>query len=108
MSTPELRNGTESAFGANYDVRRILRKQLYPKALVTSRIRTDVICAVSSVDLGNEGLWFLNAPSGLLASCSISGSDRSRARSSAEALSLLRRFLAHQTGRTPGRFSLTN
>ena len=67
-----MKTGSEKVFGAGYNVLPVWKKRLDAKTLVTTP-NSDVIYAMSYVDLGKDGPLVFEAPPGCRASCSISG-----------------------------------
>jgi hypothetical protein len=64
INTLGMKNGSEKVFGAGYNVLPIWKKRLDAKTLVTTP-NSDVIYAMSYVDLGTEGPLVFEAPPGL-------------------------------------------
>ena len=77
INTLGMKDGSEKVFGAGYNVLPIWKKRLDAKTLVTTP-NSDVIYAMSYVDLGKDGPLVFEAPPSCRASCSISGSGPSR------------------------------
>jgi hypothetical protein len=61
INTLGMKNGSENAFGAGYNVLPIWKKRLDAKTLVTTP-NSDVIYAMSYVDLGKDGPLVFEAP----------------------------------------------
>lgn len=61
INTLGMKNGSESVFGAGYNVLPIWKKRLDAKTLVTTP-NSDVIYAMSYVDLGKDGPLVFEAP----------------------------------------------
>ncbi|MEY4568252.1 MAG: hypothetical protein RLY14_3222, partial [Planctomycetota bacterium] len=61
INTLGMKNGSESAFGSGYNVLPIWKKRLDAKTLVTTP-NSDVIYAMSYVDLGKDGPLVFEAP----------------------------------------------
>lgn len=61
INTLGMKNGSEKVFGAGYDVLPIWKKRLDAKTLVTTP-NSDVIYAMSYVDLGKDGPLVFEAP----------------------------------------------
>jgi hypothetical protein len=61
INTLGMKNGSEKVFGAGYNVLPIWKKRLDAKTLVTTP-NSDVIYAMSYVDLGNDGPLVFEAP----------------------------------------------
>ena len=64
INTLGMKEGSEKAFGAGYNVLPVWKKRLDAKTLVTTP-NSDVIYAMSYVDLGNDGPIVFEAPPGL-------------------------------------------
>jgi hypothetical protein len=64
INTLGMKNGSEKVFGAGYNVLPIWKKRLDAKTLVTTP-NSDVIYAMSYVDLGKDGPLVFEAPPGL-------------------------------------------
>src|SRR5262245_51954978 len=64
INTLGMKVGSEKAFGAGYNIFNVWKKQLDAKTLVTTP-NSDVIYAVSYVDLGKDGPLVFEAPPGL-------------------------------------------
>jgi hypothetical protein len=64
LNTLGMKRGSEKAFGAGYEVLPIWKKRLDAKTLVTTP-NSDVIYAMSYVDLGRDGPLVFEAPPGL-------------------------------------------
>jgi hypothetical protein len=64
INTLGMKVGSESAFGAGYNVLPVWKKRLDAKTLVTTP-NSDVIYAMSYVDLGRDGPMVFEAPPGL-------------------------------------------
>jgi hypothetical protein len=64
INTLGMKNGSEKVFGAGYNVLPIWKKRVDAKTLVTTP-NTDVIYAMSYVDLGKDGPLVFDAPTGL-------------------------------------------
>jgi hypothetical protein len=64
INTLGMKNGSEKVFGAGYNVLPIWKKRLDAKTLVTTP-NSDVIYAMSYVDLGQTGPLVFEAPPGL-------------------------------------------
>ena len=82
INTLGMKVGSEEKFGAGYNVLPIWKQRLDAKTLVTTP-NSDVIYAMSYVDLGKDGPFVFDPRRGCRASSSTSGSGPSRARSSA-------------------------
>src|SRR6516225_5047398 len=77
INTLGMKNGSEKTFGEGYNVLPIWKKRLDAKTLVTTP-NSDVIYAMSYVDLDKDGRWCSRRRRSCKASCSISGSAPSR------------------------------
>ena len=64
INTLGMKNGSEKAFGAGYNVLPVWKKRLDAKTLVTTP-NSDVIYAMSYLDLGKDGAIVFEAPPGL-------------------------------------------
>jgi hypothetical protein len=64
INTMGMKTGSEKAFGAGYDVLPVWKKRLDAKTLVTTP-NSDVIYAMSYLDLGKDGPIVFEAPAGL-------------------------------------------
>ena len=64
INTMGMKTGSEKAFGEGYNVLPIWKKRLDAKTLVTTP-NSDVIYAMSYVDLGRDGALVFDAPPGL-------------------------------------------
>jgi len=64
INTLGMKFGSEKAFAAGYNVLPVWKKRLDAKTLVTTR-NSDVIYAMSYLDLGNDGPMVFEAPPGL-------------------------------------------
>src|SRR5262249_53191275 len=64
INTMGMKDGSEKIFGAGYNVLPIWKKRLDAKTLVTTP-NSDVIYAMSYVDLGKEGPLVFEVPSNL-------------------------------------------
>src|SRR5499427_8314476 len=64
INTLGMKVGSEKAFGAGYNVLPVWKKRLVAKTLVTTP-NSDVIYAMSYLDLGKDGPMVLEAPPGL-------------------------------------------
>jgi len=74
VNTLGMKRGSERVFGSGYNVLPIWKKRLDAKTLVTTP-NSDVIYAMSYVDLGKDGPLVFEVPPNLQgASCSTSGS----------------------------------
>jgi hypothetical protein len=83
INTLGMKVGSEKAFGAGYDVLPVWKERRDAKTLVTTP-NSDVIYAMSYVDVGKEGPMVFEAPPDCRAYCSISGSVWSRDQISAD------------------------
>jgi len=81
INTLGMKIGSEKAFGAGYNVLPVWKKRLDAKTLVTAP-NSDVIYAMSYLDVGKDGPMVFEAPPACKASCSTSGSAQSRGRRS--------------------------
>jgi hypothetical protein len=77
INTLGMQVGSEKVFGAGYNVLPIWKKRLDAKTLVTTP-NSDVLYAMSYVDLGKDGPLVMEAPPERKASYSITGSAPSR------------------------------
>ena len=64
INTLGMKNGSEKVFGAGYNILPIWKKRLDAKTLVTTP-NSDVLYAMSYLDLGKDGPMVLDAPPGL-------------------------------------------
>src|SRR5262249_2242362 len=64
INTRGMKGGSEKAFGAGYNVLPVWKKRLDAKTLVTTP-NSDVIYAMSYLDLGRDGPMVFEAPPGL-------------------------------------------
>lgn len=64
INTLGMKTGSESAFGAGYNILPVWKKRLDAKTLVTTP-NSDVIYAMSYLDLGKDGPLVFEAPPGL-------------------------------------------
>jgi hypothetical protein len=64
INTLGMKVGSENAFGAGYDVLPVWKKRLNAKTLVTTP-NSDVIYAMSYLDVGKDGAMVFEAPPGL-------------------------------------------
>jgi hypothetical protein len=64
INTMGMKTGSEKAFGAGYNVLPVWKKRLDAKTLVTTP-NSDVVYAMSYVDLGKDGPLVFEAPPGL-------------------------------------------
>lgn len=64
INTLGMKNGSETVFGAGYHILPVWKKRLDAKTLVTTP-NSDVLYAMSYLDLGKEGPMVLDAPPGL-------------------------------------------
>lgn len=64
INTLGMKRGSESAFGAGYNVLPVWKKRLDAKTLITTP-NSDVIYAMSYLDLGRDGPMVFEAPPGL-------------------------------------------
>lgn len=76
INTLGMKVGSEKTFGAGYNVLPVWKERLDAKTLVTTP-NSDVIYAMSYLDLGTDGQWYSRRLPACRASCSISGSVRS-------------------------------
>jgi hypothetical protein len=58
-----LKTGSEKVFGAGYNILPVWKKRLDAKTLVTTP-NSDVIYAMSYLDVGNDGPFVFDAPIG--------------------------------------------
>ncbi len=77
LNTLGMQVGSEKVFGAGYNVLPIWKKRLDAKTLVTTP-NSDVLYAMSYVDLGKDGPLVMEAPPRLQGICWITGSAQSR------------------------------
>jgi hypothetical protein len=64
LNTLGMKNGSEKVFGAGYNVLPVFKNRLDAKTLITTP-NSDVIYALSYVDLGKDGPLVMEAPPGL-------------------------------------------
>jgi Protein of unknown function (DUF1254) len=83
INTLGMKVGSEKVFGAGYNVLPVWKKRLDAKTLVTTP-NSDVIYAMSYLDLGKDGPMVFEAPRGCRASSSTSGSVRFQVRRSTD------------------------
>jgi hypothetical protein len=64
INTLGMKAGSEKAFGAGYDIHPVWKRRLDAKTLITTP-NSDVIYAMSYLDLGGDGPMVFEAPPGL-------------------------------------------